>query len=107
MENNLPYQLGTIKLTWIDPKSYKVLNSSMFNSLDEALSASEQFQGDFLIFKLRNTDGVSYSWDLLDYGRSKEYVRGMKIKDNPILKYGSIALMVFGAYSLIKIILKR
>jgi hypothetical protein len=107
MQKNIPYQVGTIKLTWIDPKNYKVLSSSMYPSLEEALRAAEAHNGNFLIFKLKQTDGTSYSWDLLDYGRSKEYVRGMKFKDNFLLKYGSMALMVFGAYSLFKLITKK
>ena len=37
MEDELPYSKGTIKLTWIDPKNYEILNSSMYQTLDDAL----------------------------------------------------------------------
>jgi hypothetical protein len=38
MNDNLPYGIGTIKLTWIDPSNYKILNSSMFNDIESALA---------------------------------------------------------------------
>ena len=34
---DLPYDLNTIKLTWIKPDDYTILHSKMFDSLDEAL----------------------------------------------------------------------
>ena len=34
---DLPYELGTIKLTWINPSEYTILESKMFDSVDEAL----------------------------------------------------------------------
>ena len=34
---DLPYKLGTIKLTWINPTDYTILESKMFDSVEEAL----------------------------------------------------------------------
>jgi hypothetical protein len=104
MEDELPYSKGTIKLTWIDPKNYEILNSSMHDTLEDAINNAPKENENWLIFRLETTDGVNYSWKLLPYGQYKEYINGMKFRDNPILYYGGLALMIFGAYSLIRMI---
>jgi hypothetical protein len=104
MEDELPYSKGTIKLTWIDPKNYEILNSSMYQTLDDALKNATKEKDNWLIFRLETTDGINYTWKLLPYGQYKEYINGMKFRDNPILYYGGLSLMIFGAYSLIRML---
>lgn len=103
-----PYKKGTIKLTWIDPKDYKKLNSRMFNSVNEALKNLPESKGNnWLIFQLNTTDGNNYTWDLLPYGKYKGYENGMKIRDNKFIYYGSIALMIMGGIFLFNFIKKK
>lgn len=102
-QKELPYNVGTIKFTWINPKNYEILESKMYNSISDALSNIPKSKGNnWLMFKLVETDGVQYKWQLLPYGKHKGYIYGMKFRDNPILKYGFIALAIFGAYSVYK-----
>lgn len=109
MENDLPYQVGTIKLTWVDPRNYRFLESKMFNSVDEALSNIPPFAkpNNYLIFKLLNTDGTQYRWELLPYGKSNQYISGMKLQDNKLLYFGALALSILGAFYLIKLTINK
>jgi hypothetical protein len=104
--NELPYSKGTIKLTWIDPSNYEILNSAMFETIEGALSNVPKNNENWMIFKLEQTDGVNYSWKLLPYGQYKEYISGMKFRDNKILYYGALALTIYGAYSVLKMFAK-
>lgn len=105
---NNPYKVGTIKLTWIDPDNYKILSGKMFNTVDEALNNVPKSKGDnWLLFKLLKTDGEEYNWELLPYGKYKGYEYGMKVRDNKLLYYGGISLMLLGAYYLIIIANKK
>jgi len=105
MENK-PYNEGTIKLTWINPKNYKILESSMHKTIEEAkLSLPSNIEKEqYLLFELISTDGNSYKWKLLDGGRSSEYIQGMSFRDNKILFYGSISLAVLGSIYLLKLV---
>jgi len=105
-EDKLPYKTGTIKLTWINPKDYNILESSMHYSVDEALKNVPKNikKHDFLIFELVSTDGVQYKWKLLPYGRANQYKYGMEFFDNDLVFYGFIALTIFGTYSFLKLI---
>jgi len=107
MAQDKPYNEGTIKLTWINPSDYKILHSTMFDSVEEALRSLPKGidPQDFLIFKLVKTDGNYYEWQLLDYGRSKEYESGMKFRDNKFLYYGTISLMILGVLHIGKLII--
>ncbi len=109
MANELPYKEGTIKLTWINPKDYRILESRMFNSVDEALSnlPKDIKPNNFLVFRLIKTDGTRYTWELLDMGRSKEYINGMKFKDNKVLYYGTIAITILGVIHLGRLIMGK
>lgn len=104
-----PYKEGTIKLTWIDPNDYKTLHSQMFNSVEEALAnlPKESLGNNWLIFKLTETDGNSYLWEVLPYGKHKGYVNGMRLRDNKLLYYGGVSLMVLGAYFVIIKLFKK
>ncbi len=106
---DLPYKLGTIKLTWINPKNYTILASKMFSSVDEALKSIPKNikSNDFLIFELIKTDGVSYEWKLLPHGLYNRFVQGMKFRDNKMLYYGSMALTIVGAIYLIRLVASK
>lgn len=106
---DLPYKIGTIKLTWINPKDYSILESKMFNSINEALSnlPSEIDKNKFMLFQLIETDGKAYEWQLLPFGLHKEFIDGMKFRDNKLLYYGSMGLGLLGAYYLLKLIFSK
>lgn len=103
---DLPYKLGTIKLTWINPSDYTILESKMFDSVDEALKnlPSNIKKEDFMIFKLIKTDGTAYEWKLLPYGNHSDFVRSMQFRDNKLYYYGSMGLGVLGAVYLLKLL---
>lgn len=109
MKEQKPYQEGTIKLTWIDPNDYSVLHSEMFDSVSDALRNLPKgiSPENFLLFRLVNTDGKSYEWELLKYGRSKEYLSGMKFRDNKVLYYSTVALIILGVLHLGKLIISN
>ena len=104
----LPYKIGTIKLTWINPKDYTILESKMFDSVDEALKNIPKNikREDYMIFKLIKTDGTAYQWKLLPYGNHSEFIRSMEFRNNKFLFYGSLALSVMGAIFVLKLITK-
>ena len=106
MSEELPYSKGTIKLTWINPKDNTILESAMYQSVDEALKNIPKTikKNDFLIFELVSTDGVQYKWKLLPYGRYAQYKYGMEFFDNDFIFYGAVAVGVFGIYSLMKVL---
>jgi hypothetical protein len=106
---DLPYKLGTIKLTWINPKDYTILESKMFDSVDEALQNIPKNikENEFMIFKLIKTDGTAYEWKLLPYGNHNDFVRSMEFRNNKFLYYGSMALGVMGAIYIIKLIASK
>tara|TARA_Y100000389_G_C17458490_1_gene519845 strand:- start:2135 stop:2446 length:312 start_codon:yes stop_codon:yes gene_type:complete len=100
------YEEGTIKLTWINPKDFTRLESKMF-SKDELNNAVEEGKklGKFMIFKLETTSNDEYTWKLLDYGQSKDFVRSMQFRESPMSKLlvgGILALAIYGGYKLIK-----
>jgi len=102
------YAKGTIKLTWINPKNYSILESEMFKSVSDALSNLPKSKGNnWLIFELIDTDGKKYHWKLLPYGKYKGYLWGMKFRDNPILRYGTILIMIYGVYSLYNLMIEE
>lgn len=92
-----PYANGTIKLTWVDKNDYKILHSQMFDSVEEALKNTYE-KRNWLIFKLVQSSGDGYNWELLPYGNSKSYRRGMFISDKPLVKFIIFGLAVTGAY---------
>jgi len=104
--NDLPYKEGTIKLTWINPNDYSILQSKMFDTVQQALENVPEYldKNNFLVFKLIKTDGNSYEWKLLNIGRSSEYLNGMKFRDNKLLFYGSMGLAFLGFIYLLKLV---
>lgn len=85
------YQKGTIKLTWINPNDYTILDSKMFkpDELEKALKEAEE-RKDWMLFQLESTKNDSYSWKLLPYGTADSFVRNMKLRDSLILPYAVI-----------------
>jgi hypothetical protein len=104
--DEIPYSKGTIKLTWIDPSNYEILHSAMYQDVESALRNIPKGNENWMIFRLEETDGIHYSWKLLPYGQYKEYISGMKFRDNKVLYYGGLALMVYGAFSILKMFAK-
>ena len=104
-----PYKIGTIKLTWINPKNYTILQSKMFDSVEVALQNIPTYikKDEYMIFELIETDGVSYKWKLLPYGNSKSFVKSMEFRDNKFLYYGSMSLALIGAIYVIKLIFNK
>jgi len=103
---DLPYKLGTIKLTWINPNDYTILESKMFDSVEEALKniPTNIKKNEYMIFKLIKSDGVAYEWKLLNHGNHNDFVRSMEFRDNKLYYYGSMGLGVLGAFYLLKLL---
>lgn len=95
------YEIGTIKLTWIDPSNYKKLQSKMFSkdNLKEAISEGQKL-GRFMLFKLESTSNHSYKWELLPYGQSSDFVRSMKLRDSLFAKVAIVGLAIFSIYGI-------
>ena len=106
---DLPYKIGTIKLTWINPSDFTILKSKMFDSVDEALKniPTGINKEDFMIFKLIKTDGTAYEWKLLPYGNHSEFIRSMEFRNNKFIFYGSIALSIIGAIFVLKLMISK
>lgn len=93
------YKIGTLKLTWINPEDFTILESQMYdsNELEKALRDSES-KPDWMLFQLVSTKDDGYQWKLLPYGTYKSFIRSMKWRKSewtPFLLIGGIAL---GAY---------
>ena len=86
------YPIGTLKLTWINPNDYTILDSTMYKpeELDKVLSDSGE-KKDWMIFQLVSTQNDSYSWKLLPYGTADDFVRSMKLRDSLLVTYLAIA----------------
>jgi hypothetical protein len=93
------YGSGTIKLTWINPNNYSILESKMFpkENLQQALEESKG-KNKWMIFELKSTSGDQYSWSLLPYGEAKSFVRTMQFRDSiwyPLLIGAGILSVVY------------
>lgn len=100
------YEIGTLKLTWINPSDYSILESKMFakKDLNKALEEAKT-KKQWMIFELSKTQNDEYTWKLLPYGESKRFVRIMKWKDSPLYTLSIIAgisavgFLIYKAYS--------
>lgn len=101
-----PYGKGTIKLTWTDTHDNNIIRSEMFDSLEEALKNTYDKKR-WLVFKLTNSGGDKYEWELLPYGYGTSYKRTMYFADKPILKLVLFGLAATGAYFIGKAIYNR
>ena len=107
--DEIPYKKGTIKLTWINKKDNTILESAMFDSVDEALKnlPTDIKHNDFLIFQLTQTDGKNYRWKLLNYGKYYQYKYGMEFLDNDLVFYSTIIFALLGILFIIKFVTKQ
>ena len=99
------YQPGTLKLTWISPTDFSVLESTMLdkNNLSGALKLAET-KPNFMIFQLTETKGDFYKWKLLPYGEAKRFVFQMKMHHNKLAYFVGLALLGFAGYGIYKTI---
>ena len=99
------YEIGTIKLTWINPSDFTILESRMYkkDELQKAL-ADAKSKPDFMLFTLLNVQGDQYQWKLLPYGEANRFVYSMQISKSPMAAYAGIAIVglaLYGTYKLI------
>jgi hypothetical protein len=93
------YKLGTLKLTWISPNDFTILESQMYDSdeLEKALREAES-KPDWMLFQLMSTKDDGYQWKLLPYGTYKSFVRSMKWRKSDWTPFILIAGIGLGAY---------
>ena len=93
------YRLGTLKLTWINPNDFTILESQMYDSdeLEKALREAES-KPDWMLFQLVSTKEDGYQWKLLPYGTYKSFVRSMKWRNSSWTPFIVIAGIGLGAY---------
>lgn len=97
------YPTGTIKLTWIDPSDYTILESKMFRKIDLMKAVEEaKTKPGFMIFELLKTKNDEYTWKLLPYGEYKRFTRSMKLNDSILFKLGVLIFIGFGIYGITK-----
>jgi hypothetical protein len=99
------YEVGTIKLTWINPSDFTILESRMYKKEDlkKALEDAKS-KPDFMLFTLLSVNGDEYRWKLLPYGEADRFVRSMQLSKSAFIPYLGIAtlgLALYGAYKLI------
>ena len=73
------YEIGTIKLVWYSDKDFKIINSLMFNTVEDALVYAKNLSN-FMVMKLINNDADFYKWEILEYGDFNKYKGGMLIQ---------------------------
>lgn len=98
------YQKGTIKLTWINPNDFSILESSMYDTIDSAIKSVGD-KKNWMLFELSSVEGDRYSWKLLPYGKYKAFLNGMKFRDSGFYEISILlvaGLSIFGLYKLIK-----
>ena len=95
------YKIGTIKVAWNKDKSYKEMESIMFDSLPKALEYVSD-KKDFMIMELIEQKDSYYKWKVLPYGEYTNFKYGMIISKSPIIKIGITLLVGYGIYSLFK-----
>jgi hypothetical protein len=104
------YPIGTLKLTWINPIDYTLLNSKMYaaDNIAEALKDGEIQKangGNYMVMQLVSKNKDEYSWKLLPYGTYQEFLTGMQIRDSLFVKVTALAvvsLAVYGTYKLVR-----
>lgn len=70
-ENGGVLKNGTIKAAWINEFDSDILESKMYDSIEEAIKDSEGKE--YLIFELEDSEDGHYKWSLLPHGMYKEY----------------------------------
>jgi len=98
------YEIGTLKLTWINPKDYTILESKMYKKedLSQALKDAEK-KPDWMIFQLTKTQNDEYQWKLMPYGEANRFVRSMELSKSVLIPYVGIAIIGLAGYGLYKL----
>lgn len=93
---------NTIKLAWLDGiKTDSVLHTQTFDTIADALKNVTKDKKEWFIFKLSQGDGKTEStWELLPYGSSSNYRRGVNVTNNVLVKTGVVILSGLGVYFL-------
>lgn len=68
---------GIIKVAWIEEQD-NILFSKMFDSLAEAKKFTKKKEHS-LIFKLLRRKDLEFKWELIDYGKAKDFFALVKI----------------------------
>lgn len=98
------YDKGTIKLTFLSPNDYTVLESAMYDTVEQALEKAKGVK-DFLIFRLDEVVGDAYKWKMLPYGSSQQFLSGVKIKNSSfahLMVATVLGLAIYGVFKMIK-----
>lgn len=100
------YDIGTIKLTWINPNDVTLLESKMYKKEDLNTALEEaKLKSDYMLFTLvKKGRKDEYQWKLMPYGQADRFVRSMQLSKNPIIPYLGFAvagLAIYGAYKLV------
>jgi len=100
VRKDTPYPVGTIKLTWIDPEDYSLLNGQMFDSIEDAekFANENEIGSNWLIFKLVTTNGNRYEWKVLPYGKQDTYKNAVQLFNSKIIKFLIVAVVLLGSY---------
>lgn len=100
------YKVGTIKLTWINPKDYALLESKMFpkgavEQMRKYVEANNLKK--YMAFELVATKNDEYEWRLLPYGQADMFLFHMKAQDS-LIAWGVFAIVVgFSVYGMYKL----
>ena len=81
---------GTIKVAWVDSETPDIMESKMFDSVEDALSYSEGKT--FLIFELEDAHDDYYKWSLLPHGMYSKYK--MALEWSKLARGGEIETIV-------------
>ena len=99
------YEVGTIKLTWISPQDYSLLESKMFpkGAIAEMLNYVNRYDlKKYMAFELVKTSNDEYEWRLLPYGQADMFLFHMKAQDS-IIAWGIFAVVIgFSIYGMAK-----
>jgi hypothetical protein len=95
-------EVGRYKLAYIKKGMPDMLYSKMFNDLGDAVAFSKSISGPWLLMEQVVASGTEYAWDLLPYGKYKEYRTGLKISEMKYAILVGVLIVLFVAYKLWK-----
>jgi len=100
------YEVGTLKLTWINKNDYSLLDSKMFpkGSLESVKKYAEDNKlKDFMLFELvSNQKNNEFEWRLVPYGSANKFLFHMKAQDS-LVAWSIFALIIgFSIYGMSK-----
>ncbi len=100
------YEIGTLKLTWINSKDYSLLESKMFPK--GGLESVKQYANrnnlkETMLFELVATKNDEYEWRLLPFGSANKFLFHMKAQDSLIAQGIFAAIIGFSVYGMYKL----